>query len=199
MWKSQCSFNWIKLPVFLYLQPLLTGNFLDSLTNKIRCNKGTWHPKGPPALPGGDTPGPAASGDEIAGNWQEPSRKYCPQLPSFMHCWDETHTWNFSYSSDPIQQAPPELTVEMPEGEQSHFPGLSFPWPRKIKICPFGTFARGERAIQLFLNKLTLAVKEQSCRCHLMPCSHGAGGHRARVQASAIGDISSTTLGTVAK
>lgn len=40
MWKSQCSFNWIKLPVFLYLQPLLTGNFLDSLTNKIRCNKG---------------------------------------------------------------------------------------------------------------------------------------------------------------
>lgn len=101
--------------------------------------------------------------------------------------------------SDPIQQAPPQLAVETPEREQSHFPGLSFPWPRKIKICPFGTFARGERAIKIFLNKITPAVKEQSCRCHLTPGSHRAGGHRARVRASAIGDISSTTLGTVAK
>lgn len=44
-----------------------------------------------------------------------------------------------------------------------------------------------------------LAIKEQSCRCHSTPSSHRAGGHEARVWGSAIGDISYTTLGTVAK
>ena len=47
--------------------------------------------------------------------------------------------------SDWIPKASPELAVEAPEGKQSHFPGLSFPWPRKIQICPFGTFEREKK------------------------------------------------------
>lgn len=178
---------------------LLTGNFLDSLTNKITCNKEMWHSAGPPALPAGNTPGPAGSPSRIAGNWQQPPLWYCHQRPGFVHFWDEMQTWNFS-CSEWLDSAGASWTCSgSARGQAKPLPWAFIPSAKKNPNLPIWHLWEGKRAIQILLNKIMSAIKEQSCRCHLTPFSHRAGGHGARVWGSAIGDISYTSLGTVAK
>lgn len=147
----------------------------------------------------GNTPGPAVSGNEIAGNWQQPPCGYCPQLPGFMHFYDETHTWNFSYSKWSYSAGASWARGGNARRGIKPLPWSFIPLAKKNQNLSIWHVCQGRKGNTNFLNKITLAVKEWSCQCRLTPCSHGAGGHGARVRASAIGDISSTTLGTVAK
>lgn len=103
---------------------LLPGNFLDSLTNKIICNKGDVSSSGASSLPGGNTPGPAASGTKSQGADSNPHTDPVPSSLALCILEMKFKPEILAAQSDWIQQAPPELVVEVPEGEQSHFPGL---------------------------------------------------------------------------
>lgn len=159
---------------------LLIGNFLDSLTNPITCNKEKWHSAGPPALPGGNTPGPAVSRNRITGNWQQPPLGYCHGLPAFVHFWDEIQTWNFSCSKW-LDSAGASWTCRgSARGGAKPLPWSLIHLAKKNQNLSIWLVWEGKRAIQIFLNKIMPAIKEQSCWCHLTPFSHRAGGHEAR-------------------
>lgn len=119
---------------------LLTGNFLDSLTNKI-CNKEMQLSAGAP-LPGGNTPGLPMSRNRVTGNWQQPPHRHCHQFSAFVHFWDEIQTWNFSCSKWLDSAGASWTRGGSARGGAKPLPWSLIPLAKKIKICPFGTFER---------------------------------------------------------
>lgn len=171
---------------------LLTGNFLDSFTNKTARNEERWPSARPPAPPGGTHLGPRGVPAQYQGTDSDPHSDTVTNSQALCTSEVKFKPGILAALSDWIQQA------LLTSGGANPLPRSSIPSAKKNHNLSMWPMGEEKRAIQIFLNKIMSAIKEQSCWCHSTPWSHRAGRHEASV-GRAIGDISYATLGTVAK